>query len=607
MKLNRIIPLIIALCLVLAVWCQASEPSVKAELSSTNISLGDTVILIVTVEGSRSPEITVPNIDGLFINSRGTSTMINMVNGNFSSSTTARYSIEANAEGSYTIPPIQVTISGQTYQTTPLTLTVDAPSYSQTNKSSGNAVSSSPASANDAIAFLEVEALGEHYIGEVVPIVIHGFFNERYKTSLDSPPTLVGEGVMMAPIEEKPTQTRMQIKGENYTEVLWKTTLSGIKEGSNPLNVSMEASVYIRSQRSNDPFSDPFFDSFFSGEERKQLQLTTKPFSFTVLPLPQQGQPSNFSGAIGDFSISVSADPIIADLGEPITIRTVISGEGNFDRVHAPIFPESDEWKSYSPTIVKDANKNPRQKTFEQVVVAKKDSLEEIPALAFDYFNSKDKTYVTATSKPIAIHIRPGKTTPPAPLVVKPTTTSTPTSKAVTSLTPLGNEKEVTVNRYTNLLPQHLTSGRLLKDDMQPFFKTKLFRLLVILGLFVLVLATIFHFILYLRTKNPDIRKNKLLKRQLDNALMILKQHAENNQSHEYLTLCTHTIQDYLAQQWNMKPSAITASTVREKSSSYGLFVEILERADRASFAGDTLNTIEMNRYLSGLEEAFRQ
>lgn len=605
MKQKRIVLFIITLCLVMAVWCQASEPTVNAELSSSSISLGETTTLTVVVEGSRSPEIAIPEIDGLFLNSRGTSTMFNMVNGNYSSSTTTQYVIEASREGTYTIPPIQITISGKKYHTNPLTLTV-AVGYSKTNKSQGKAVSSSPSGANNSIAFLEVDPLGEHYLGEIVPIVIHGFFNEGYRTSLDSPPILIGEGVMMAPIEEQPTQTRVQIKGDNYTEIQWKTTLSGIKEGTHSLSIAMEASVYVRNQRSNNPFNDPFFDSFFSGGQKKPLHVNTEPFPLSVLPLPQQGQPSNFSGAIGDFTISVSADPIIADLGEPIKVQTIIRGEGNFDRVHAPIFPENDTWKSYSPTIVKDTAKNPHQKTFEHVIVAKTDTIEEIPALSFDYFNPNDKTYVTATSRPIAVHIRPGKKTPSASPTTAQTTTVT-ASKDTTALpVPLPSKAEAKINRYTNLLPQHLTLGQL-RDGMQPIFKTAFFGILVVFCLIVIVLATIFHFINYLHTKNPETRKQKMMKKQVVESLNVLKQHAENNQSHEYLILCTHTIQHYLAQQWNMEPSTVTASTVRKKSPALSLFVEILERADRASFAGDTLTTEEMSRYLARLEEELRQ
>ena len=48
------------------------------------------------------------------------------------------------------------------------------------------------------------------------------------------------------------------------------------------------------------------FEDFFGRSE--QFNVYTDAEGINVLPLPVEGQPDSFSGAIGDFSIAVTSD-----------------------------------------------------------------------------------------------------------------------------------------------------------------------------------------------------------------------------------------------------------------------------------------------------------
>jgi len=61
-----------------------------------------------------------------------------------------------------------------------------------------------------------------------------------------------------------------------------------------------------------------------------------------VLPLPTQGQPKDFSGAVADFQVSSDISPARVAAGDPLTLRLHVSGVGNFDRVDSTLLDRLD-------------------------------------------------------------------------------------------------------------------------------------------------------------------------------------------------------------------------------------------------------------------------
>jgi len=114
------------------------------------------------------------------------------------------------------------------------------------------------------------------------------------------------------------------------------------------------------------------------------------------LPLPTEGQPENFSGAVGDFYVSSDISPTSVAAGEPLTLRLHISGAGNFDRVDSTMFDHLDHWKTYpakSSFTPSDAVGNEGEKVFEQPLIAAQPGEQSIPGLEFDYFNPNTRQY----------------------------------------------------------------------------------------------------------------------------------------------------------------------------------------------------------------------
>jgi hypothetical protein len=355
-----------------------AEVTVEARLNHTSFPVDRMSQLSITVNGaSRNTDINLPHIDKISFHSRGQSSQINLSSGAFSSSLTHQYLVQAEEPGDYVIPTITVSVSGKDYLTKPINFTVIAAKHAT---SSNNEQS---AQGLDEVAFLRVTQTDKHYPGEIVPITIKAYFNQKYRFDDFSLPTMQGKGVVSPQLQGDPVQNKESINNNVYHVLTWDTTLSGVKVGKQSVKFTMDAAILIPQQRvRQSPFGNSIFDNFLGGYQRKPISLASEETVFTVLPLPTEGKPVSFTGAIGTFDFKVTASPLSLTVGEPITLTMTISGNGNFDRVEAPVFPDITDWKTYTPTseFLPENSDGLASKRFEQAIVVKNSSIREIPA-----------------------------------------------------------------------------------------------------------------------------------------------------------------------------------------------------------------------------------
>src|SRR6478672_866599 len=169
----------------------------------------------------------------------------------------------------------------------------------------------------------------------------------------------------------------------------------------------------------NDPFMDNFFsDPFFQPSVPQEIRFKTDKVTLDVKALPP-GAPADFGGAIGNFTIASGAKPTTAQVGDPFTVTTTITGRGNFDRVTAPSFDDDRGWHKYPPSsdFKQDDDVGiSGTKTFETVLSAN-ERKDKIPAQLFSYFDPAKELYVTLRSGSIPVRVEGGAAprTTPAP------------------------------------------------------------------------------------------------------------------------------------------------------------------------------------------------
>jgi len=570
-----------------------AEVSVKASLSHHSFPVNRAAQLSITIRGnSSSATIQLPEVKNVTFHNRGQSTQVNMINGNYSSSLTKNYLVQAAEPGKYTIPPIRVNDGGKTFSTKAINFEA-TPAGTQINNSEG----SGKTTVND-IAFIRITQNGNHFPGEMVPVTIKAYFSEKYRFSQIDRPVLKGDGVVMSPLPEEPEQTRESLGGSSYNVISWETALSGIKTGKHPISFTLDCSLLIAQQRrslspfgGSSLFDDSFFDNFLGGYQRKPITLTSGELSFNVIPIPSKDQPADFSGAIGDFTMQVRVTPIKVEVGEPLTLTIDISGMGNFDRVNAPSFPKSPLWKTYAPTaeFTKQSNIFSGTKKFEQAVIAKTDKARNIPSLSFSYFNPHKRKFFTINSGVIPIEVQ--QSNQPAQ---KQPVVSAPQRQQLTPASPPDA-------KITGLAPIHLKTGSFHRKIV-PLFQKSWFIVLSALC-FLILLALIF---LRMRlndiNKNPQIHKKRRALELLEKDLHSVEQAKASGDSLAFLMACRTTIQNMLGFIWQTEPTAISLTDIRDRLQSDSGLITLFEAAGQAAYGGETLSDQQMQNYSTTLK-----
>lgn len=123
-----------------------------------------------------------------------------------------------------------------------------------------------------------------------------------------------------------------------------------------------------------------------------------------VLPLPTEGRPANFSGAVGRYTLSAFAVPSNVRVGDPIKLVIDISG----DRVETLPGPDLagiaqlvEDFRVPNETLAGTVRGN--SKRFTQTIRAKRPDVKDIPPIEFAYFDPDDEKYVVARSEPIPV------------------------------------------------------------------------------------------------------------------------------------------------------------------------------------------------------------
>src|SRR5881398_1580158 len=400
----------------------AEPPSVTAVLSNSEAVVGQMVELQIKVTGAgnaQPPENI--SIDGLEIHATGTSRQFEMRNFTTTSSVTYNYAILPLKAGQFAIPSQTILVGGKSLRTPELTLNVaDSPGRSSASRPAQNA---RPGNASKLVFAELIVPKKTAFVGEIVPVQIRLGFDPRTHPRLIDLPEITGQGFTAHKLQQS-GENRETISGRTYDVVTFKTAIAAARAGNFEIGpVKAKAQVLTPRRPSSprsrspfdlfnldDPFSDPFFsDPFGEVGERREIEINSEPVAFDVKPLPQNA-PANFSGAIGNFTMTTDAKPKSVQAGDPITVTSTIAGRGNFDRVNAPVIEDERGWHKYPPSSKfkqDDEVGLSGTKTFE-MVLSPNEKKQGLPLLAFSYFDPVKQQYVTLHSEPIPLNVQGG-------------------------------------------------------------------------------------------------------------------------------------------------------------------------------------------------------
>ena len=109
--------------------------------------------------------------------------------------------------------------------------------------------------------------------------------------------------------------------------------------------VSNNKVTFIKSEYANSQNGDRFYDMLENfadattpenGIVEKTVSLTSKPVTIIVKPLPVENKPSDFKGAVGNFTIHSSLEKNNITTDDAGNLIVTISGQGNIQLINAP-------------------------------------------------------------------------------------------------------------------------------------------------------------------------------------------------------------------------------------------------------------------------------
>ncbi|HTB62658.1 MAG TPA: BatD family protein, partial [Opitutales bacterium] len=281
----------------------------------------------------------------------------------------------------------------------------------------------------DLISLTAVPPRTDIYVGEKLPMNITLTYRMDLQPQSLGDFTQTNDDFERLDLTGQPQQSSVAINGQRFGTATWQSALSPIKTGTQPLQFSMSLVITMPGQnQSNDPMTALLMGNapnMFAQQQSVTLQST--PLNLNVLPLPDAGRPENFTGGIGNFTISPpTLDTTDLQVGVPVTLKFTVHGQGNFDRMQAPKLDLGTNWRSYTPkdTFKASDTMNYRgDKTFEYVLMPMAESVTELPAPQFNYFDPETKMYVEPSLHAIPVKVRPA---PPGQAVALPVVASAP-------------------------------------------------------------------------------------------------------------------------------------------------------------------------------------
>ncbi len=576
--------------------CYAEDISFEATVDSNQVSLDSSFQLTLTVHGTQNASpVQLPTIDGFDSRYLGPSTHVSIINGQVSSAKSFIYNLYPQKVGQFTIPALSITIDGKTYSSAPIIMEVVAESSSPQGQNQLQA--EQPTSLQDKIFLVINTPKKEAFLNEKIPLSIKLYvagLKVRYSPQIE----LSHDGVAMDEFS-KPKESQQVMGGVPYTVVEFNTNIYPTRTGDLTLGpAKMDVQVYVKSAQKHFPdtdnfggiFDDEFFQGFLDHIEMRPLSLQSADLSIKVLSLPEEGQPRDFFGAVGKFDFQVSVSPQEVKVGDPLTLKMNVTGEGNLKTITMPSLKEQNGLKLYEPQI-KEENGT---KILEQVVIPTSDQITEIPALRFSYFDTATKSYQTIEHGPF-------------PLKVK-------------KLEPGEQLKVVGLEQKESASAQQEQLGRdiiFIKDYPGQFqsvgfhvYESFAFYLFIILSIMTLS-ALLFVYSWQNRLKSDIAYARKLqAPKKAKNGLAHAKHLLAKGDAKAFYDATFKTLQDYLGDKLHLPSGAITFPAVEDIFNSksidaniMGSLKAIFDECDMVRFASANFDAIRMRTTYQNLEK----
>lgn len=569
----------------------ASDVAVTARVDRKQISQDESLEYTVEISGdvSKVPNVALPKLADFEVYSTGTSQSFTWVNGQSQNTKRYVFRMTPKRSGKLEIPAFALDIDGQRYMTQAQTVQVSAGGAPQTRNTNPQTTrrqgqSQQNGVAKDDLFIRTVVDKDTVYVNEQITLTFKFFQGIELLQGTDYvPPQKTGFWVEDLGPQRSIYQT---VNGRDYRVTEIKSGLFPTAPGIQSIGQASLTCLVQERARNRDPFS--IFNNFGVFGETKSVKLTSDPIAVVALPLPTQGKPVDFGGAVGQFTMTASVDRRTVPVNEPITMTVKISGVGNIKTVGMPSIPDMPDFRSYqagdSENIERMDYVLGGSKIYEQVFIPKRAGTYTIPSLSFSYFDPKARSYKTITTDAIQIE-------------------ATPSQDRFASQVQ---------NLQTNRIDLAAKDIRYLKSDVGDLNTRRSQPLAMSPFFLALYLIPIIGYVAILQTQrrkerletDHGFRRLKQARKMAEGRLARAKSSLIANDADAFYTEINRSLIEYFADRYNLPAYGLTADSIKAFAAGkqsdvlVAKMLELLQQCDFGRFAPGGSETAQMQKLL---------
>jgi hypothetical protein len=519
------------------------------------------------------------------------SSSTSFVNGKRTSSfaLTYTYTLMANKEGTFMIPPATIKVDGSQYSSNGVRITVlppDQPTQTSaasqprnTNQSSATSQQRENNQTSAENIFMRTLVSKTKVHEQEVILLSYKLYFAGVDVAQMTNNTRLPEfkGFLKQELEMGEIQTELEhYNGRNYqTAVLYRALLFPQRSGELVIEPAQFEAI-LRVQNRAQVRS--IFDDFFGSYTTVSKQLVAPKVTIHVASLPT-GKPAGFSGGVGQFSINSTISSTNLQANEAVTLKLTVQGTGNMKLLKTLAVDWPEGFEVYDPKVTNNFQNTTSgvtgTKIIEYLAIPRAGGTYTLPPVQFSYYDPQADSYKTLTTPEYTIQVAR-------------------TATEETSATVVNNyvQKEDIQQLGTDIryiYTGDLARGARIQKQVQVTFGSWLFWLWYIMP--TLLAAVLFIVFRKQIKENADITRvrykkaNKIAQRRLKNAERLLKE----NQKEQFYEEIERAAWTYLSDRLSVPTAQLGKENIAQilaaKSVSEDIIKQLLHVLSTAEFA----------------------
>lgn len=524
----------------------------EATTNARQVPLDGYFDVVFTLAGANGTQFAPPSFkDFVILSGPSTSTSMQIINGNVSREMSFSYTLQASKTGTLSIGSASIKVNGNTLRTKPISIDVVKGSPK-------------PNGGGGQDFFVRVEPSKRRaFVGEQVMLDFK-LYTKVAIEGYDIPEDPSYDGFYAVELRRFNANTMQEtLGGQQYaTKVLRRIALFPQKTGKltiDPFRIQLAL------------IEDDGKPGFFFSRNIKPVYFTTNSIEVDVEALPGN-EPDGFCGAVGIYELQAGIDRKTATTDDAVSLKIIVTGNGDIKRVQPPTILLSDSLEVYEPKVIGEKTDEVQgeivsEKTFEYLILPKYPGQFTISPQV-SYFNVKAGQFSSFQIGPFNLAVKAGS------------------GKSKTS-------KENSVNKSLNdILPIKSTTA--FSDSTFWFPGSILFYILLVIPLLLVTLLFISQK-LQKPTSEVDTAQNKIRSagREAQKHLTLAQFQLQNSNSRGFYDEVSKALYGFICAKTSLSPSQITNELIMEKLLSMGVtqtlineFLRLIQACETALYAG---------------------